>query len=280
VFPMIKKLSVIEKELQKYNLIKEEANSLSTIYSNITGRIEILNSLRAEVEEISKNLYYYDLVDHLGNITVDSLNLQQTVSICKDLENAKSKFTEDNDTDYLKTCDKLRDKILSTGTKLCSNIIIKGIDILNKKGEMNNKEGAQDNLKTAFKDFYQLCPLSCKIKLENIYFKNRNIRSKIEETILDFRKNYSLLILGEMKSFYDLFPAEQIKHFPSNIREMSDFELYLYNILKMIFKRLDSRIVKDVLSKKMETPIFAILHGSAAAYYNLDISENIVPTDL
>lgn len=233
------RINHLEKQLQQFNVAKNEAKTLSAIYTNITNRINTLNELRAEIETISKELYYYDLIDYLGNVPVESLQLKQCGSILFDLEEASKKFEADSDSKYSETCNKIRNKVISMGIKRTEGYL---------KNERHSYEDLHSFLEKAGDDARE--------KIEIIYFRNRRKqnKSRIDACISEISKNYALSILGEMYMYERVFvsnPIEEYKkrEFPTDYEEMNNFKKYIFEFLITIYRRIGSSATKEFIKK-------------------------------
>ena len=123
------RIETLEKELEKYNFKRNDgAKSFSSIKEDIAKRIKILNLVHSELMAISTELFYYNMVDHLGNTKIEFLTLQQCISLFKELDSAMNKFIKDNDQKYILKCEKLKKKVLWAGCNITK-------DFLDKKSE-------------------------------------------------------------------------------------------------------------------------------------------------
>lgn len=216
----------VERELQKYTIKKTEAKTLAAIGSNIGERIEILNKIHNELIAISRELYYYDMIDYLGNLKISNLKLSQCDSLNKEIEKAEAKFEEDNELKYLEHARKLRKRILWTGLNISKKLI---------------KDGKIDKY---FTSFYSGSPGYIKEKLRRLYFANRirEIEKNIKECSRDVEKHYQLLILGEMALFINSF-EEKIT---MNIGDISSFGYFVMQIFKEVCNKENRDKVRSI----------------------------------
>lgn len=234
-----KRIETLEKELCKLGVLKNENLGIESICNNINGKINSLNKLRDEIQEISKDMHYYDLIDYLGKVPCSQLSLNECTAIVIDLSSAHDKFQADSDTKYLALCTKIKDKVILTGIRHC---------------EMACKNDLPTENISAF---YKTMPEPFQNKIEKIYLTHRKviIKKKITECALDLTKNYKLLILGEIKYYEKIFKKGLLekykeKQFPTkNSSDFGNFEFFICEIFTDIFKRLKLEACKNLLLK-------------------------------
>lgn len=215
----------VEKELQRYTIKKDEAKTLAAIGTSINERIKILNKVHSELITISRELYFYDMIDYLGNLKIESLKLPQCTSLVKELSKAAQKFIADREDKYLELCRKLTEKIYWVGLKIIKTLV--------KAHE--SKEG--------FVEFYKECPECIQEKIRKIYFLQRakDIEKSIRICAKEVEKHYQMLIQGEIIAFE--------KHFSEEVDcgETSPGTFGFY--MSMIFKDICTKENKDKVKK-------------------------------
>lgn len=214
----------ISEKYKKYKNNYKATENIKTISENINKRIEMLSLVNDELKKLSEELYYYNMVDFLGEIKTNTLNLTECNYTIKELEKAKIKFTTDDDKDYLKICDKIKIKIFLVGYELSKKII---------KEKQKNEE---------FLIFFNMCENSTKEKLIKNYFKEKKkcLNKIIKECSENLERSYKLFIHGEIKSFIIIF---------GNIREKYSilFENYISEIFSLIFNKKNFEESKSIL---------------------------------
>ncbi|KAM0681005.1 hypothetical protein GINT2_000788 [Glugoides intestinalis] len=215
----------VEKELQRYTIKKNEAKTLAAIGTSINERIKILNKVHSELVTISRELYYYDMVDYLGNLKIESLKLPQCTSLIKELSKAAQKFIDDREEKYLELSRKLTEKIYWVGLKMIKTAV--------KAHE--SKEGLLE--------FYKEASDCIKEKIRKLYFVQRakDIEKSIRICAKEVEKHYQMLIQGEIIAFEKLFSEEV----DCNEALPGNFGFYM----SMIFKDICTKENKDKIKK-------------------------------
>lgn len=234
---MSERISMVEKELQKYNLKKSNATSLSAISSNINDRISILSDVHSELVAISEELYYYDMVDYIGGIKIESLRLGQCTSLAKELENAKQRFVMDRDDKYKYLCEKLLKRVFWAGVLLSKDIL--------KRLESS----------TEFHGFYQCCAEDVRQKLRRSYFKERkrSMGRIIKECSENLEKTYQLLILGEMTQYEKVFgeaPKSKYDGEEVKLEDLGGFDLYIYELFSLILSKKNEGVARLIVKSR------------------------------
>ncbi len=230
----IKKIEELEKQLTQFEKINTDNLDLESLNSFINNKIVALMKLKDEMKKVSDDMFYYDMINYMGNIPCKKLTLIECCALLKDLEAAKKKFEEDSDQNYLISAQKMKDKVILRGINIC---------IQNFKTE---------NFVDAIAHFYRLNEKEIQNKIMKKYFKIRkkNINNKISECIKDLRKNYKLLILGEIQCFNKSFDKDLLNTYQNkdfSIKNQNEFESFLSEIFLDIFKKLKSDYLKDFL---------------------------------
>lgn len=225
------RIETLEKELEKYNFKRNDgAKSFSSIKEDIAKRIKILNLVHSELMSISTELFYYNMVDHLGNTKIEFLTLQQCISLFKELDSAMNKFIKDNDQKYILKCEKLKKKVLWAGCNITK-------DFLDKKSE----DGYP---------FIKECPEECREKLRKHYFalRNKALSKMIKECKENIEKSYQLLITGELLSYEKFFKE---KTFDENLEKINpaSLEQHLKEIMTQILIKKNKSIAKAICMK-------------------------------
>lgn len=234
---MSERISMVEKELQRYNLKRSNASSLRAISSNISDRISILNGVHSELVSISEELYYYDMVDYLGSIKIESLRLGQCTSLAEELENARQRFLADGDDRYKHLCEKLRKRVFWAG-------------VLLSREPLKGREPS-----TEFHGFYRCCPEEVRQKLRRSYFneRRRSMGKVIKECSRSLEKTYQLLILGELSQYKRVFgEMPESKHDGREIRleDLGGFDCYIYETFRLIFSKKNEGIALSILENR------------------------------
>lgn len=241
----------IERELQKYIAKKPSAKTLVAIGSNINERIKILNAVHDELIAISKELYYYDMVDYLGNLRIDNLKLAQCSAIANELEKAKNKFIVDNEDKYMTQCEKLLKKIYWVSLNIMKDMM--------KNGETGNE----------IKDFYDSCPDVVKERIKKQYYTIRlkSIEKNIKLCVEDVTKHYRMLIMSEILSFKDTFGIEIDK----KVSIPGSFGFHIFTVFKDICNKNNKIKIKAILNetamKKQLSEVDEIFIAIAKLHY-------------
>lgn len=242
----------IEKELQKYTAKKANAKTLTAIGSNISERIKLLNEVHDELIAISKELYYYDMVDYLGNLRIDTLKLSQCLVLAKELDKARRKFKDDRETKYLEQCEKLQKRVFWAGINLIKTCI-------------KNHDAIED-----VRTFYTESPEDVKEKIRKHYFSQRtkDIEKHIKACSEEVEKNYQLLIMGEILTFENTFGCE----IDPAIQKPGSFGFHILTVFKNICcKKNRNRIktiLKEISQKPSLTKIDKLFTDIAKAHYS------------
>lgn len=236
-----KRIKSLEKELKDLNIIKAGSSSLETICTNITNRIETLNRLRIEIEDISKNLYYYDMIDYLGSIPRDTLQLKQIALLIKDLASAEQEFKKDSDMQYIANADQIKKRLFALGLQRCEEAFVNGTN-------------------DGMPEFLELCDGQQMQQLKRTYFshRKRHAQNELTECISDLKKNYKLVILGEIRSYRQAFGADLFEDyaktgFPKDAYAPDSFESFIVELFARVFKKLskdDIRRVAEEMNKE------------------------------
>lgn len=233
-----KKLETIEKELREYGLLKQPLSNLDGLHNQINGRIIALQKLKEEIRDISKELYYYDLVTYISNVPVKSLTLRDCAAILKDLTVAEAKFNEHSSREYLAISKDLRTKILKIGTEISRDSL--------KNGSMG----------VEIWQFYKECNEAAQNRLQQDYLKYKyaGIQSKIKECVADMRKNWRMLLLGEIQGFSQCFDERLLEKyskegFPLDAKQYSLFEAYLFRVASEILRRVPFKIAEEIYAE-------------------------------
>ncbi|ELA41392.1 uncharacterized protein VICG_01633 [Vittaforma corneae ATCC 50505] len=253
------RIEQIERELQRYTAKKSSAKTLAAIGSSISERVKILNDVHDELIAISKELYYYDMVDYLGNLRIDALKLSQCLVLAKELDKAKQKFKNDKETKYLEQGEKLQKRVFWVGT----NII---------KAYIKNHEALED-----IRNFYIESPESVKEKIRKHYFSQRikdierNIRACSEEV----EKNYQLLIMGEVLAFEETF----CNGVDTSMQKPGTFGFHILMVFKSICNKKNKdrirAILKEISQKPSLTKIDELFTSAAKAHYSWHNTKSI-----
>lgn len=226
----VQRIALLEKELEKYNMKRAGTRSFPTIKEDIARRIKILNLIHSELMSISTELFYYNMVDHLGNTKLETLTLKQCISLSRELNLAMDKFIQDQDKKYIAQCDRLRKRVLWAGCNITKNL-------LDKKSE------------EAY-DFIKECPEDCKEKLRKYYFNLRikELNKVIKEASENLDKSYQLLITGELLSYEKFFKENS---FDSKIGQVTpkSLEDHVMGILRELLTRKNKSIAREICNK-------------------------------
>lgn len=244
------RIAQIEKELQKYTVKKSQAKTLAAVGSNIGERMKILSEIHNEIIAISKELYFYDMVDYLGNLRIDSLTLSQCISLAKELQKANEKFKSDED-----------EKYLSLGMKMYKKIFWTGLNITKEQLKTHNRT-------KEFVEFYRMSPLEIKYKLRKQYFtrRHKDISKNIKICSNEVEKNYQLLILGEIAAYEKVF-EEKVD------QVMAHFEDYIFEVFKDVFNKKNKDATRSIvmkMSKEEEETLVGKLFKKVAKNYCSD----------
>lgn len=232
----------IENALARYNIQRKEGESLENIYNNIAKRIGSLMDLREEMENVSKELYYYDIVDAICGIDSEKLTLKQCNALLVDLEKARKKFSEDSDKTYLKTVDDLTARITEIGIKRCKEVVVKERDSYDEVNRFlkPNKSAA--------------------IFVKNVYFAERKriLRNKIRECANDLEKHYQMLILGEMQLYKLVFNETNELQIETNqiwrgIEVIGEFGKYMEDLFYEIFRMCEIKTIMKIINELKDT---------------------------
>lgn len=250
------RIAQIEKELQKYTVKKSQAKTLAAVGSSIGERMKILGDIHNEIVAISKELYFYDMVDYLGNLRIDSLSLSQCISLAKELQKANDKFRSDGD-----------EKYLALGMKMYKKIFWAGSNAAKEQLKLHNTS-------KEFIEFYRISPLETKYKLRKQYFNRRqkDISKNIKICSNEIERNYQLLILGEITAYEKVFD-EKID------QTMLHFEDYIFDIFRYIFNRKNKDAARNIvmkMSKEEEESVVGRLFKKVAKNYCFDKSKESV----
>jgi len=221
------RIAQIERELAKYSAKKAGAKTLAAIGSNISMRIKILNDIQREFIDLRSELFYYDMVDYLGNVPVSTLKLSQCLSLSQDLEKASQKFRDDQDLRYLEHCEKLKKKIAWVGL----NII--------KETFKNHVQGDE------VKNFYLQSNDEIKEKIRKCYFAQRmkDVEKSIRACGEDVEKNSQMLIMSEIIAYETVLGAEvDIK-----IHRPGTFGFHILVMFRGICTKKNHKVIKDML---------------------------------
>lgn len=248
---MVSKLSKdkISKFVQDYRK-KLNPMTLEDISNNIDDRMRILENVNSEIDELSKDLFYYNMLDHLGEIKNDSLNLKQIISLILELNIAKCKLSGK----YLKKCEEIQSKLYLTGYEK-SKIILTTFQT------------------DDFSTFFQISDANTKSKLMAYYFKKKKERlgNIIKECSNNLERSYGLFIHGELRSFIGYFGNTLNMEYDFKIPEMSildPFDAYLFDIFSLILNknnleiagRIRSEIYKQSIEEQnLEDKIFILM---------------------
>lgn len=192
---MNKRVSEIEKQLKKYSISKKASEDLKSISSNIKERINILNGVHSELISISEELYYYDMIDYLGNLKIESLTLKQCFSIYKELEKARIKFVTDKDDKYTRSCDRISKRLITICFDIGKRII--------KNRETN----------PTFIEFFSTCPNELKDQYLKYYFADQKKKQAkvLEEISENLDRTWEIFILGELTQFTNVFGEDSVE---------------------------------------------------------------------
>lgn len=215
----------IMENYKKYKDSHKITENLKNISENISKRIEMLSVINEELKNLSDELYYYNLVDYLGDIKTNSLDLKSCLSILWELDKAKLRFEQDNEKEYLKVCEKIKNKIFIVGYR------VGRIGISSK--------GRDEDLIRLFK----ILPDFIKNKLLRYYFdeRKRNLDRIIKECSDNLERSYRLLIYGEIAKFNNVFDIES--------NDFQDqFRSYICDIFSGVFKKKNQEAVGRILT--------------------------------
>ena len=97
-------------------------------------------------------------------------------------------------------------------------------------------------------EFYMHCSPSVRERIEEMYFtsRRREISKVINACAEDVRKNYSLLILGEMQHFKKMFGID------FDCVEGTGFMRHVTEIFKKVFRRNDKEKIAAILGEMNE----------------------------
>lgn len=236
---MDKRISEIEKQLKKYSINKKASEDLRSISFNIKERIRILDSVHSELVSISEELYYYDMIDYLGNLKIDSLNLKQCIIILKELENASIKFAADKDERYMHLCDKTHKRV----TAICMNM---GKEIIKNK--------SRDQV---FIEFFRSSPEEVKQKFLKYYFNEQKkiLGKALKAAAENPGKTWHLLILGEVTQFKIIFGDildESYESQPTAVEHLKDFDRYIYDLFEnSIFNQKNEELAASIYERAL-----------------------------
>lgn len=259
------RISNLENELRKHNIAKKELCNLESLCLNINNRMIALCDLKAEIEDISRGLHYYDMVDYLGNMSGSALPLRQIAHLMRELDLAQKRFAEDTDGDYLSACAKIQ--------RRCATAGLERLDAAFRGGECAAEDVAL---------FLESCDGEVRRKAERSYFCNRrkSTRDKISECIADLKKNYKLVILGEIQGYSRLFCGSDILNkykkmgFPKKADDFNSLEAFIYDLFAEAFKKTTHegarRIYLDV-SRDRENVLNGIFLGLLRIYFGPEI---------
>lgn len=273
----LEKVKQIERELSHYDIRRKAGETLEMIHKNIVLRIETLEKLRFEIEEVSKELYYYDLLDHIGKIEITSLNICKCNTLLKKLDEALLKFLEDRNEDYVRNAKRIIQKMVKVGIVKCKEIV-----------------SAEQ---TSYEDVKMFTRRNNEIRkeIEEVYFSSRKrvLKNRIAECISNVRQNYKMLITAEIQLYSKVF-GDKVEQIEKELRksngsthdfapDQNAFIEYLESLMFSIFKKVGPGVVKELLTntitvKKIEerlTPELAFMM-LAVRYYG----ENIVPGEV
>lgn len=223
------RIAQIERELQKYTSKKTEAKTLSAIGANIGERIKILNDIHRELLDISKETYYYDMVDYLGNVCVSKMRLTHCLAFSKELVKASQKFTDVGDEKYRLQCERLRKRISWVGFNIVKDIV---------KNHIHGEE---------IRSFYSESTEEIKEKIRKCYFAQRmkDMEKNIKACEEDVEKHHQLLIMGEIIAYETMLGAE----IDTKIHRPGTFGFYILVVFRGICTRKNQNVIKDILYK-------------------------------
>lgn len=244
----IEKIKELENELSHFRTMNEKINTLSNVSKIINNKSISLINLKREINKLSEDMFYYDMINYLCNIRVNTIYLKECNVLINDLKKAKTKFEIDDDKIYLDLCEKIKKNVIKRGYKLC---------ILKFK---------EENFSEEIKEFYRLNDLDIQSELKTNYFniREKNIYSKLIECAHDLLKNYKLLLIGEMKCFKDVFEVDMAEHY-KNIKMAKDtfneFESFIVRIFFKIFEKIQTRILKTIYEENTKQDSADFLNG-------------------
>lgn len=221
------RMEQIERELQKYNVKKANAKTLAAIGSNIGERIKILNDILKELMDISREQYYYDMVDYLGNLRIEKLKLSHCQALTKELVKATEKFIEDREPRYLTHCEKLKRRLNSAALNIIKEILRTG-----RPGE-------------DIRSFYLESPATMKESIRKCYFiqRTKDIEKNIKICENDVEKNHQLLIMGEIIA-YETILGDSID---TKIHTPGTFGFHILTVFRGICTKRNHKIIREIL---------------------------------
>lgn len=226
------RIAQLEKELHKYNLKRGQVRSLSAIREDIAKRIKILNQAHLELMSISTELFYYNMVDHLGHTKIETLSLKTCVTLLKELNLAQAKFKNDRDNKYILQCEKLTKRVQFVGYNMAKELL-----------KNQSDEGFE---------FFVECPEEYKEKLKKHYFglrRKENSRA-VKECTDNLEKNYQMFITGEILLFERTFLKESAnENYNKNETVDSALVCYLKETFSQILNKKNRAIVKAICMK-------------------------------